>query len=260
MNGCLGPLLAPLVLFVERPYLAFIPAALFLLYYFARRPAAAELGVPGQVRWSVVAGLVWIVYGLYEMRMQQWSRTVMGAIRVDLFLVFPVLYLLTAVAIVSGVTFERGAAAPGLDPVKPIRPGPYALSRNRHFVIGLAIALAAFPLLSLLFRLTVPGMRNVGGNLIGALVTLALAFFLVQGRRWAKWGFVLWFVYSVLHHFSVWMFLQKASRQDMEVFRYWHLVSLIVAAASLAILLFSNRLRQYIDIRSYSESTSISPG
>lgn len=257
MNGCLY-LFAPLGLLLSYPPLAFIPAALFLLYYFVRRPAAAERGVPGEVRWSLVAGLAWMVYGFYEMLMYQWSKTVMGAIRVDLFLVLPVLFLLTAVAIVSCVSFKK-TATQGLDPVKPIRPGPYALSRNRRFVLGFAIALATLPLLSLLFRLTVQGARDIVGNVIGLLVSLALAFFLMQGHRWAKWCLVLFLVYSVLHHLTGWTSLRMTGRQDMEVFRHWHLVSLIVDAALLAYLLFSKRLRQHIDVLSYADSTSISP-
>jgi hypothetical protein len=259
MNGCFYYLLvAPLGFLVTHPVVAFFPATLFLLYYLARRPAAAELNVPGQVRWSLVAGLVWIVYGFYEMAMYQWSKTVMGAIRVDLFLVLPVLFLLTAAAVRSGVAFERGASR-GLDPVKPIRPGPYALSRNRRFVLGFAIALATVPVLSLLFRLIIGGAPYLGGNVIGLLVTLALAFFLVQGHRWAKWCLVLFLVYSVLHHVIGWTSLRMTGRQDMEAFRHWHLVSLIVDAALLAYLLFSKRLRQHIDVHSYPESTRISP-
>jgi hypothetical protein len=183
---------------------------------------------------------------------------VMGAIRIDLFLVLPALFLLTATAVRSGVAFERGASR-GLDPVKPIRPGPYALSRNRRFVLGFAIALATVPLLSLLFRLIVGSARDIGGNVISLLVTLALAFFLFQGHRWAKWCLVLFLVYSVLHHVTGWTSLRATGRQDMEVFRYWHLVSLVFDATLLAYLLFSKRLRQHLDVHSYPNSASISP-
>lgn len=257
MNGCLY-LVAPIGLFLSYPPLAFFPAALFLLYYFMRRSAAAELDVPGQVRWSLFAGLAWAVYAIYEMAMYQWSKTVMGAIRVDLVLILPVLYFLTAAAFFSGIAFER-AAAKGQDPVKPIRPGPYALRRNRPFVIGLAIALVSVPLINLVFWLNVQGTRAIRGPVTSLLVILALAFFLVQGHRWAKWCLVLWFVYSMMHHLIGWSSLRMTSRQDMKIYRNWDLVSLVLDVALVAYLLFSRRLREHLDVHSYPSSTSISP-
>src|SRR3982750_3737464 len=149
MDGCLSLLFAPLGLFVSHPFLAFIPAALLLVCYFLRRPAAAAMGVPGQMRWSLAAGLLWAGYAIYEQAMYQWSKTVAGApIRIDLLLVMPVLYALTATALWRCIAFEK-AASRGLDPVKPIRPGPYTLRRNRRFVIGNAIVLGSFPALAL---------------------------------------------------------------------------------------------------------------
>jgi hypothetical protein len=254
MGSCLGLFLTPLGLFVSHPFLAFLPALAFLGYYFVRRPAAAALKVPGQVRWSLVAGLLWTVYALYELAMYQWSRTVIAPIRIDLFLVGPLLYVLTAAALWSCIAFESTASR-GLDPVKPIRPGPYALQRNRRFVIGLATVLVSFALLELLAWYGVRGVRGA----LGFLVFSALAVLLVRGHRWARWCLLLWFVYGILHHYIGWSSLRMTSRQDMEVFRVSHLASLAVYVALGAYLLVSRRLREHLDVHSFPESTSIAP-
>ena len=257
MDGCLDLFFAPLGLFVSHPFLAFLPALAFLAYYFMRRPAAAALEIPGQVRWSLAAGVLWTVYTLYELAMNQWSKTAIAPIRIDLFLVGPLLYVLTAAALWSCIAFEN-AASRGPDPVKPIRPGPYALARNRRFVIGLAIVLVSFALLSFLVWHGVRGGLDVRGAL-GLLVFSALAVFLVRGHRWARWCLLLWLVYGTLHHFIGWSSLRMTSRQDMEVFRVSHLASLVVHVVLGAYLLVSRRLREHLDVHSFPESTSISP-
>src|SRR5687768_18583542 len=94
MGGCMSLFLAPVGFFVRYPLLALIPAACFLLYFAARRRAAGELDLSGRARWSLGAGLAWLAYTIYEIRMQTWSRSIVGApIRVDLMLTAPVLYL-----------------------------------------------------------------------------------------------------------------------------------------------------------------------
>ena len=246
MDGCLSLLFAPLGLFVSHPFLAFIPAALLLVCYFLRRPAAAAMGVPGQMRWSLAAGLLWAGYAIYEQAMYQWSKTVAGApIRIDLLLVMPVLYALTATALWRCIAFEK-AASRGLDPVKPIRPGPYTLRRNRRFVIGNAIVLVSYPLLRLLLWLSVQGTSNIGGDLVALLVIAALSFFLVQGYRWARWCLLLWFIYAALGHFIGWSSLRVTTRQDMEIYRISQLTFLVVDVILGAYLLVSRRLREHL--------------
>jgi hypothetical protein len=255
--GCLSVFLAPVGFFVAHPFLAFVPAVAFLVYYIVRRPVAAAMEVPGQVRWSLVAGLVWIGYAFWELYMNRWSRTVAGApIRIDLVLTTPLLYLITAAALWSCIAFEKDTAR-GLDPVKPIRPGPYALTRNRRFVIGFAIALVSYPLLSLLFWLSVHGTRHVHSSLVALLVISALSFFLVRGHRWARWCLLLWFVYATLTHFIGWSSLLAVSRQDMEIFRMSNLASLVIDIVLGGYLLISRRLREHLDVHSFPESTSI---
>jgi hypothetical protein len=108
----------------------------------------------------------------------------------------------------------------GLDPVKPIRPGPYTLHRNRRFVIGIAIVLVIYPLLRLLFWLSVEGTSHMRGDLLALLVIAALSFFLVQGHHWAQRCLLLYFIYAALGHFIGWSSLQVTTLKEMEIYRF----------------------------------------
>jgi|GEM_PF-5555625 len=250
MGGCLDLFLAPLGLIVSYPFLAFLPAAVFFFYYFVRRPAAAERHAPGQVRWSLLAGLVWLCYGFYELAMDRWSRSIAGApIRVDLFLVGPVLYVLTALAVGMAVLFEmeaRGALAPSI-------PNPYSRQRDRTFAIGIAIALASFPALDLLVFICL-GARDIRSKIVVLLLVLLFAVFLVRGLRWARWFLFLWLVYSALFYAIGWSSLRSTNRQDLASFRLWDLVATVLAVALGVILVISKRLRDHLTASALARS------
>jgi hypothetical protein len=75
-------------LFIPRPWLALIPAALFFALYLAsrKRPALA-------------ASLAWLSYTLYEYAMyRRWACSGECNIRIDLLAMYPVLILLSITA------------------------------------------------------------------------------------------------------------------------------------------------------------------
>ena len=79
----------PFLLFVAVPPLALLPAAGFLL---PLRGGRVEHGRA----WLGLAGVAWIAYAVYECAVWVWSQDVVAPIRVDLLLIAPVLYLVTA--------------------------------------------------------------------------------------------------------------------------------------------------------------------
>lgn len=84
-------------IFTTQPWLALIPAAVFLVLY---RLSARKL--------PAVAASVWLLYAIYEYAMQQrWLCTGECDIRIDLPLLYPVL-LLTSVA--AGIVALVGIA------------------------------------------------------------------------------------------------------------------------------------------------------
>jgi hypothetical protein len=89
----------PITLLVDHPTLAFVPATVFAIFYLTYRRRLRTLGRPYVARALFGAAVMWLLYGFYEMHMQQWSHTVVAPIRVDLLLITPVLYIGTAVGI-----------------------------------------------------------------------------------------------------------------------------------------------------------------
>ncbi len=80
-------------LLVQSPWLAFIPAALFLVAYEMTKRRLAF--------WTAV---LWILYAVYEFGMKRrWLCTGECNIRVDLLLIYPVLALLSLVAAIQAL-------------------------------------------------------------------------------------------------------------------------------------------------------------
>lgn len=85
-------------MFIEEPWLAIVPAAIFAWLFFTSRRFA-----------PCVAAIVWILYGFYEYGMKvRWLCTGECNIRVDLLLMYPVLILISVAGVVSAV---RGASS-----------------------------------------------------------------------------------------------------------------------------------------------------
>ena len=85
-------------LFVAAPLLALLPACVFVLVYWRTHRRSA-----------LVAAIVWLAYTLYEEAMRR--RILCSGecnIRVDLLLLYPVLLVISLVAIVSALRWRRG--------------------------------------------------------------------------------------------------------------------------------------------------------
>ena len=88
----------PIRLCVAIPYLAFLPAFLFGLYAYID----LKRGGSNKLRWGLLwPSIIWGIYGIYEVGMYFWSKTVDIPIRVDLLLVTPVIYLTTFMGIIA---------------------------------------------------------------------------------------------------------------------------------------------------------------
>jgi hypothetical protein len=249
MGGCLFWFLTPLVPFVEHPLLALLPAAAFLVYYFIRRLATETPGERSQVLWSLLAGIVWFLYTFYEIAMNEWSKTVSGPIRIDLVLVAPFLFLLTAVAVGMAVSFETGWRGVRV----PYVPNPYSRKRDRAFAIRIAILLASFPVLELLVLLSL-GDRDLRSKIVLLLLVVAFSVLLVLGYQWAKWLLILWLVYSALFSAIGWSSLLSAGRPGLASFLWWDLAATVLAVALIVILLGSKSLKDHLLASAQSRS------
>ncbi|GEM_PF-1474174 len=96
----------PMGIFVEHPSLAFVIAGgfagLFLYSFFQHKRGAPVNPWP-----LLLLTGVWGGYGVYERAMFAWSQTVIAPIRIDLFLIVPVLYVSTIGGCIAWVTSRR---------------------------------------------------------------------------------------------------------------------------------------------------------
>lgn len=84
--------------FIERPYLALFAGGVFLLLALLSRSRAV-----------IAAAAAWSAYGLYEYGMKmRWLCTGECNIRVDLLLIYPVLVVLSVVAVYIAVSRRIG--------------------------------------------------------------------------------------------------------------------------------------------------------
>lgn len=96
------PLLRLMGLFIQFPWLAALVGGPLLWLGSARGRRAA-----------VVAGVVWLLYAVYETGMKQrWLCTGECNIRVDLLLVYPVLLVLTIVGVVGLLRRDKPQGRP----------------------------------------------------------------------------------------------------------------------------------------------------
>ena len=89
-------LFLPFQIFILFPPLAFVVAGVFLALFLNARKKLKSVNFL-----LLITVIVWFVYGLWELYMHYWSKTVVAPIRVDLLLIAPLLYLISVLGLVS---------------------------------------------------------------------------------------------------------------------------------------------------------------
>ena len=93
-------LLRPISCFVDRPWLALLPAGVFIgTWVWLRSPLRGRYHGVQMLLW--LAAAAWLLYAVYEWRMDQWGRTVTAPIRMDMLLVAPVLEFVSLVGLIA---------------------------------------------------------------------------------------------------------------------------------------------------------------
>ena len=86
----------PFQVFLLFPPLAFVVAGVFLALFLNARKRLKSVNFL-----LLITVIVWFLYGLWELYMHYWSKTVVAPIRVDLLLIVPLLYLISVLSIIS---------------------------------------------------------------------------------------------------------------------------------------------------------------
>ena len=92
----------PFQVFLLFPPLAFLVAIVFLILFINIHKKAETLNYI-----LLITVLCWIVYGLWEIKMLYWSKTVVAPIRVDLIFIAPLLYTVSLAGFISYYSFSK---------------------------------------------------------------------------------------------------------------------------------------------------------
>ena len=90
------------------------------------------------------------------------------------------------------------------------------------------------------------GGHDLRNKLVGLLLVLFFAVFLVRGYSWARWCLVLWLFYSALFCFIGWSSLRSTNRPGLENYRRWDLAAAVFSVALGVTLVVSKRLRDHL--------------
>ena len=96
----------PFTLMAALPGTALIPAAIFVGLYIKRRNRISKFSR----MLTINVTLLWTIYGIYETRMYFWMKTVIAPIRIDFFLIVPILYLMTIVGTIALIKTKKNSA------------------------------------------------------------------------------------------------------------------------------------------------------
>jgi hypothetical protein len=95
----------PTVLWVEYPVLTVVPGIIFGAAFWHLRQS-------GRPRWTLlVVTVLWASYAVYEGVMYAWAQQVIASIRIDLIVLGPAMYVVTAVSLVSWWRARSGSSA-----------------------------------------------------------------------------------------------------------------------------------------------------
>lgn len=104
-GGPLELLFFPFAVLIALPFLPLAPALVFgAVLAVWRNSKRGRVG-------TLIAAVAWLAYGIYETRMWYWSQTVIAPIRVDLLLIAPLMYGMTALGIWSAIRMKRSRAS-----------------------------------------------------------------------------------------------------------------------------------------------------
>lgn len=95
-------LFLPMNVFIAFPLAAAVIGFFFLSYYFRnRRKWSGQERYRTPKKLIIVCGCLWVAYAIWEGAMHVWAKGVVAPIRIDLLLIAPVLYAVTALGVVG---------------------------------------------------------------------------------------------------------------------------------------------------------------
>jgi hypothetical protein len=118
---------------------------------------------------------------------------------------------------------------------------------GKALVTRIALLIIGFSLLSVIIWGIFVGSRGMFGNIVGLVINVVLAFFLIAGHGWARWFMAIRCGFSTILSFSAWTQLGNADFSFFSIIRLWLLFAALFAAAIGVYLLLSKRVNEHFN-------------
>jgi hypothetical protein len=118
---------------------------------------------------------------------------------------------------------------------------------GKALVTRIALLVIGFSLLSVIFWGIFVGPRGLVGNIVGLVVNVALAFFLMAGQGWARWLMAIRCGIGAIASFASWSALAQSDFGFFSIIRLWLLASVIFSAAIGGYLVLSKRVNEHFN-------------
>ena len=116
---------------------------------------------------------------------------------------------------------------------------------GKSLVTRIAFLIIGFSLLSVIFWGVFVGSRGIVGNIVGLVINVVFAIFLISGQNWARWLMAIRCGFGAILSFSAWSQLGNADFSVFSMIRLWLLIAAIFSAAIGAYLLLSKRVNDH---------------
>jgi hypothetical protein len=118
---------------------------------------------------------------------------------------------------------------------------------GKTLVTRIALLIIGFSLLSAIFWGIFVGSRGLVGNIVGLVVNVVLAFFLMAGQGWARWWMTIRCGIGAIASFASWSALAQNDFGFFSIIRLWLLASVIFSAAIGGYLVLSKRVNEHFN-------------
>jgi hypothetical protein len=118
---------------------------------------------------------------------------------------------------------------------------------GKSLVTRIALLIIGFSLFSVIFWGVFVGSRGMAGNIVGLVINVVLAFFLMAGHGWARWWMSIRCGIGAITSFASWSGLAQHDFSFFSVIRVWLLVSAIFFAAIAVYLMLSKRVNEHFN-------------
>jgi hypothetical protein len=118
---------------------------------------------------------------------------------------------------------------------------------GKSLVTRIALLIVGFSLVNVLLWGVLIGSRGIVGNIVGLVINVILAVYLISGQNWARWVMAIRCGFGAIFAFSAWSQLGEAGFSIFSLIRGWLLAVALFSAAIGAYLLLSKRVNDHFN-------------